>query len=123
MNNTNITGTKFTPYLLNLGYYPCVYPGVEWSTPPVDSVTSSPAKNVAKTLKKQWKIAHKIRQDHKDAVNEYVNRSQHQSDFSVDDQFLINMLPAQKKSQSAKPEMKFETVLGRTLHHCSSSDT
>ena len=68
MNNANSTGTNFTPYLLNLGYHPCVYPDVEWSTPPVDSVTSSPAKNVAKTLKKQWKIAHKILQDHKDAV-------------------------------------------------------
>ena len=40
-------------YLLNLGGQPYVYPGVEWSTPLVDSVTSSPAKNVVKPLKKQ----------------------------------------------------------------------
>ena len=67
-----------------------MYPGVEWSTPLIISVTSSLAKTVAKPLKKQRKIALKIPQDHKDVISEYINRSRHQSDFSVGGQHLVN---------------------------------
>ena len=30
INNANIPNTKFSPYLLNLGYHPCLLPDTHW---------------------------------------------------------------------------------------------
>jgi len=100
-NNAPIARSKYTPYLLNLGYHPCVIPDVHWDIQRPD-IACEPAKIFVERMETQWTQAKAVLDQIKESSTKYANRNRQPSQFRVGQQVLVRMFPTNRDQLNAK---------------------
>jgi hypothetical protein len=95
INNAPVEGTKYSPFLLNLGYHPCLAPDTIWEARP-STTDSAPAKEWLKTMQKDWQVAHAALAKVKAGQARRANAKRLPSDFYVGDEVMVRMFPVNR---------------------------
>ena len=100
-NNAPIARSKYTPYLLNLGYHHCVFPDVHWDIQRHD-IACEPATTFVERMENQWVQAKSVLDQIKESSTKYANRHRQPSDFQIGQEVLVRMFPTNRDQLNQK---------------------
>jgi hypothetical protein len=99
INNANHHSSEYSPYYLNLGYHPCLFPDVYSEASP-ENIRTETIESFAERMNTLWNNARAIAQTAQDTGIDQANRHRVERQFKVDDWVLVSVFPKLRKSLS-----------------------
>ena len=95
INNANIPNTKFSPYLLNIGYHHCLLPDTHWDAKRGD-IKGKTAEEIVHNMQTTRETCQIFLQEVKNHDTDYANRHRQHTQYEVCDIVMVRMFPVNR---------------------------
>ena len=101
INNVPIEGTKYSPYEMNIGYHPCLGPGIFLETKPRMGHCQL-AKAWMKQMQADWQLARRTLVKVKAGQMSRANRNRQTANFNIGDLVMVRVFPVNRSQLAPK---------------------
>ena len=98
VNSAPVSHTIYSPFFMNYGFDPALFPDVHNLENPVDNSRTEPARAFAHRMREQWKLCHQHLQKVKDQSIAQANLDRTPHDFKPGDWVMVKMTPEERES-------------------------